>query len=69
MHEILRTNSPIVMSFVRSLLDEEGIESVELDSQIASLEGSVGGIQCRLVVEDLDADRAQSLLADANLDY
>ena len=69
MQEILRTNDPILISYVRSLLIDAGIESVEFDSHIANLEGSVSAIPCRLMVIDADVDRALSILADSKLNW
>ncbi len=69
MQEILRTNDPILISYVRSLLMDAGIESVEFDSHIANLEGGVSAIPCRLMVIDADVDRAQSILADSKLNW
>jgi len=69
MQEILRTNDPILISYVRSLLIDAGIESVEFDSHIANLEGGVSAIPCRLMVIDADVDRAQSILADSKLNW
>ena len=69
MQEILRTNVPILISYVRSLLIDAGIESVEFDSHIANLEGGVSAIPCRLMVIDADVDRALSILADSKLNW
>jgi hypothetical protein len=69
MQEILRTNDPILISYVRSLLMDAGIESVEFDSHIANLEGGVSAIPCRLMVIDTDVDRALSILADSKLNW
>ena len=69
MQEILRTNDPILISYVRSLLLDAGIESVEFDSHIANLEGGVSAIPCRLMVIDADVDRALSILADSKLNW
>ena len=69
MQEILRTNDPILISYVRSLLIDAGIESVEFDSHIANLEGGVSAIPCRLMVIDADVDRALSILADSQLNW
>ena len=69
MQEILRTNDPILISYIRSLLMDAGIESVEFDSHIANLEGGVSAIPCRLMVIDADVDRALSILADSKLNW
>ena len=67
MQELLRTKDPVLISYVRSLLWDAGIELVEFDSHIANLEGGVSGIPCRLMVIDADLDRARSTLADSKL--
>ena len=69
MQEVLRTNDPILISYVRSLLMDAGIESVEFDSHIANLEGGVSAIPCRLMVIDADVDRALSILTDSKLNW
>ena len=69
MQAILRTNDPVLMSYVRSLLMDVGIESVEFDSHIANMEGSVGAIPCRLMVHDANVDRALEALADVKLEW
>lgn len=69
MEELLRTNDPILISYVRSLLKDAGIESVEFDSHIANMEGSVGAIPCRLMVHDANVDRALAALADVKLEW
>jgi hypothetical protein len=67
--ELLRTNDPILISYVRSLLKDAGIESVEFDSHIANMEGSVSAIPCRLMVIDADVDRARETLAKSKLEW
>jgi len=69
MQEILRTNNPVLISYVRSLLMDAGIESVEFDSHISNMEGSVSAIPCRLMVIEADVDRALSTLADSKLHW
>ena len=69
MQEILRTNDPILISYARSLLMDAGIESVEFDSHISNMEGSVSAIPCRLMVIDADVARAVSTLAYSKLDW
>jgi len=69
MQEILRTNNPVLISYVRSLLMDAGIEAVEFDSHISNMEGSVSAIPCRLMVIEADVDRALSTLADSKLNW
>jgi len=46
-----------------------GIDSVEFDSHIANMEGSVSAIPCRLMVIDADADQAQAILTERKLGW
>jgi hypothetical protein len=48
---------------------DAGIESVEFDSHIANMEGSVGAIPCRLMVHEANLDRALAALADVRLEW
>jgi len=63
--ELLRTNDPIRLSWLVALLASEGIESIILDTHTSLVEGSIGAIPRRLMVNDADAERAQRVLADA----
>jgi len=65
MKELLRTNDPVRLSFVEALLAAAGIESVVLDEHTSIVEGSIGAIQRRIMVEDRDHARARRLLSEA----
>jgi hypothetical protein len=65
MKELLRTNDPVRLSFVEALLSAAGIESVVLDQHTSIIEGSIGAIQRRIMVEDRDHGRAKTLLSEA----
>jgi len=65
MKELLRTNDPVRLSFVEALLSAAGIESVVLDQHTSIIEGSIGAIQRRIMVEDRDHGRAKLLLREA----
>ena len=65
MKELLRTNDPVRLSFVEALLSAAGIESVVLDEHTSIIEGSIGAIQRRIMVEDRDHGRARRLLSEA----
>jgi Putative prokaryotic signal transducing protein len=65
MKELLRTNDPVRLSFVEALLSAAGIESVVLDQHTSIIEGSIGAIQRRIMVEDSDHGRAKMLLSEA----
>jgi hypothetical protein len=65
MKELLRTNDPVRLSFVEALLSAAGIESVVLDQHTSIIEGSIGAIQRRIMVDDRDHSRAKMLLSEA----
>ena len=65
MKELLRTNDPVRLSFVEALLAAAGIDSVVLDQHTSIVEGSIGAIQRRIMVEDRDHGRAKLLLREA----
>jgi len=65
MKELLRSNDPVRLSYVEALLKGAGIETVLLDQHTSVIEGSIGAIQRRIMVEDRDLDRARALLAEA----
>ena len=67
MIEIMRSNDAVALSFAESLLSEAGIACFVADQHMSILEGSVGILQRRLMV-DRDAEaRARRLLTDAGL--
>ncbi|MGB1209141.1 MAG: DUF2007 domain-containing protein, partial [Paracoccaceae bacterium] len=49
MEELLRTNDITLIPLVRTLLEEEGIASFELDVNMSVLEGSIGILPRRLM--------------------
>ncbi len=65
MKELLRTNDPVKISWVTALLTDGGIESLVLDSHTSIVEGSIGAIPRRIMVDDDDLDAAHRLLRDA----
>ncbi|MCH9809117.1 MAG: DUF2007 domain-containing protein [Alphaproteobacteria bacterium] len=67
MRELLRTNDPVLMNFIESLLGEAGIEAVILDGNMSVLEGSIGAIPRRILVTDENETAARQLLRDADL--
>ena len=67
MEELLRSNDPVWLSFVRHVLAEEGIEFLQLDEHMAALEGSVGAIPRRILVLAEDLGRARRALGNATL--
>ncbi|MDP7164908.1 MAG: DUF2007 domain-containing protein [Alphaproteobacteria bacterium] len=67
MVELLRTNNPILLSWLGALLADQGIPAVVFDGHTAVLEGSVTAIQRRLMVSRDDAASARRLMAEAGV--
>ena len=69
MKELLRTNDPVLISFVVSLLDESGIGNVVLDTHMSVLDGSIGILPRRIMVETDSLMQARRLLDQEGIDY
>ena len=65
MKELVRTNNPVLLSWLQSLLRQEGIESFIFDSHMSVLEGSANAISRRLMVIDDDYDMARETMTEA----
>ena len=69
MVELLRTNDPVMLSWLIALLRDSGIEAVVLDTHMSIFEGSIGAIPRRLMVMSGDIIRARALLDEAGIEY
>ena len=67
MRELLRTNDPVRLSFVRALLSRAGIAFEVFDTHMSVLEGNANVIAPRLMVDADDYERAQRLLREAGI--
>jgi len=68
-HEILRTNDIVLLSFVRAALDEEGIEHLVVDGNMSVLEGSLGILAARVLVPDAEAAEARRALEERGIGH
>ncbi|MGV1835022.1 DUF2007 domain-containing protein [Rhizobium rhizogenes] len=67
MHELIRTNDPVLLSFAESLMKDAGIHCFVADQAMSILEGSLGMLPRRFLVETDRADQARRILIDAGL--
>jgi hypothetical protein len=67
MKELIRTNDAVVLSFAESLMKDAGIASLIADQGMSILEGSLGLLPRRFLVDEDDADEARQILIDAGL--
>jgi hypothetical protein len=65
---LLQTNDAVLISFVESLLTEANIEHAVLDGHMSVMEGSIGILPRRVVVDDEDWRRAVDLITEAGID-
>ena len=68
MKELLRTNDPVRLSFLTSLLKDSDIRVVLMDVHTSIVEGSIGAIPRRLMVVDQEYEQARRVLLDAGED-
>lgn len=68
MKELLRTNNPVLVSWLTAALDEQGIEALVFDQNMSIMEGSLGILPRRVMVVDEDLARAREVLRQAPLD-
>jgi len=69
LQELVRTNDLVLISAVGALLDGANIHHVVLDQNMSIVEGSLGLLQRRILVNDEDNRAARQLLTDAGLAY
>jgi len=65
LRELLRTNDPVKLSWLVSLLADSSIEALVFDTHTSILEGSLGVLPRRLMVADDAYEAACRLLRDA----
>ncbi|RCS23412.1 DUF2007 domain-containing protein [Phyllobacterium salinisoli] len=68
MIELMRTNDPVLISFAEALLAEAGIGYFIADSNMSIIEGSLGVLPRRLMVDAAKEKSARQLLIDAGIE-
>jgi len=68
MKTLLQTNDAVLISFVESLLNEANIGHAVLDGHMSVMEGSLGVLPRRVLVEDEDWHRAVDIVTEAGID-
>ena len=67
MRELVRTNNAVLVTAIDALLKSAGIPHQVLDQHMSVLEGSLGILPRRILVDDERHDEARRLLEDAGL--
>ena len=65
MKELLRSNDLVEISWVMALLSDADIPARILDANASVIEGSIGAIPRRIVVDDENLDEACRMLIEA----
>jgi len=66
MIELVRTNDPVLISWLQAHLAGAGIEVLVLDEHMSILDGSVQAIPRRIMVAEEDQREAKAILAEAD---
>ena len=69
MKELLRTNDPVLLSYVSALLEEADIGHMVADLNMSVLEGSIGALPRRVLVETDRITRARTVLTEAGIGH
>lgn len=67
MDELLRSNDPVLISFVEALLNDAGIGHAVFDQYMSLVEGTIGILPRRILVIADELERARLLLSEAGL--
>lgn len=67
MKEIMRSNNTVLLNFVEVLLRDAGIETIIADRNMSVMEGSIGILPRRVLVDADDELQAKRVLREADL--
>ena len=67
--ELVRTNDAVLVSAVQALLDAADIPHLVLDQNMSVLEGSIGILPRRILVNECCIDDARQLLEEAGFGH
>jgi hypothetical protein len=69
MKELLRSNDAVLLSYISALLDEATIDFMVADLNMSVLEGSIGALPRRVLVESTRIGQARSILTEAGIGH
>ncbi len=69
MEELIRSNDLVLIATAEALLTGAGIGHLVLDQHMSALEGSLGMLPRRILVDSEQAARARRLMRDADLGH
>lgn len=65
MRELIRSNDPVLLSYIDALLNEADIPHETADVHISVMEGSIAAFPRRVLVDDADFDEAREIIRTA----
>ena len=68
MREIVKTNEPVLLSFIEALMRDAGIDMMVADTAMSMMEGSIGVFPRRVLVDAAHWERAKAVLIAADLE-
>lgn len=68
MEELLRTNDMVLISFIESMLNDAGISHHVMDINMSVIEGSLGVLPRRIMVDSHQITRARRIVKEADID-
>ncbi len=69
MKELLRSNDPVLLSYVSALLQEAGIGFMVADTNMSVMEGSIGVLPRRVLVDEDEIGQARRILTEAGIGH
>ncbi len=69
MRELIRVNDPVLVSAIGALLDGAGIRHQVFDQNMSVIEGSIGILPRRIMVDEGDVPAARQVVTDAGLGH
>jgi hypothetical protein len=67
MIELIRTNDVVLISYIEALMRDAGIACFVADQNMSVVEGSLGILPKRVMVDAEMVDRARRILSDAGI--
>ena len=67
MRDLVTTNDPVLLSYLKVLLEDAGIETAVFDGNMSAVQGTLGAVAQRLAVPEDSWEAARRLLIEADL--
>ena len=67
MRDLVTSNDPVLLSYLKVLLEDAGIETAVFDGNMSAVQGTLGAVAQRLAVPEDRWEAARRLLIEADL--